>query len=314
MDPNQILLYIGWHQKVLKRTLALLPPSAAAKQVAALFHKKGQDTLPACLLHQVVTHVLSGVTAATRRTTAALRQPLTAWLDGEAALTTAATAASAAQAAAAEGPRQTFEAVGCTEQAVTAVQRHLTNTVLPLLSEVWRLLRQHSRLTMHSSVVHSTTMRWQARGREQWTRETTGRLPCRSSFRCAAHPHFCSTATKVSGLHTPGRSLQDLALARECRDALAQFCTVLERSIAASLESCVDAVEGLITRTLTSEQRKADFLPSSTAAGGLDRPTPTCVQVCFPLCLPSLWSGLLPPFAVPAFLQLTDGRCFPERR
>jgi hypothetical protein len=74
-------------------------------------------------------------------------------------------------------------------------------------------------------------------------------------------------------------SMQNDATSVECTQALNQLCQVLERSIEASLEGCLDAVEVHLSRILTSEQRKADFLPAAEDTDKLDRPTWACQMV-----------------------------------
>jgi hypothetical protein len=73
VDPHEVQTYIGWHRRVTGRALALLAPAAAARDIAAFFHKKVAHLPPVCLLEQVVLHCLAGVKAASRRTVAGLK-------------------------------------------------------------------------------------------------------------------------------------------------------------------------------------------------------------------------------------------------
>jgi hypothetical protein len=76
VDLHEVQTYIEWHRRVIGRALELLAPAAAAKDIAAFFHKKVAHLPPACLLDQVVSHCLAGVAAASRRTAAGLKQPM----------------------------------------------------------------------------------------------------------------------------------------------------------------------------------------------------------------------------------------------
>jgi hypothetical protein len=151
VDPNEVLLYIGWHQKVIKRALDLLPPSSASKQVAAFFHKKVPHLQPSCLLDQVVTHTLAGISAATRRTATGLKLPFSVAggaPEGGRGRLPPATLAAAAAAAMEEGPRQTLVAVAHTEAVVASVQRHFSSNVAPQVLQVCSMLTWHARVQL----------------------------------------------------------------------------------------------------------------------------------------------------------------------
>ena len=67
MDPSEAEQYINWHRIVINRAMSFLTPSIAATHIAAFFHKKVPTLPPCCLLDQVVTHCLAGITAASKR-------------------------------------------------------------------------------------------------------------------------------------------------------------------------------------------------------------------------------------------------------
>jgi hypothetical protein len=132
-------VFIGWHEIAIKRARDLLPPAAASKQIGAFFHKKVPNLAPCCLLNQVATHCLQGLSAASRRTTAGLKPPVTVPGGAEVAhrgRLPPALVAEAAEACMESGPRATFAAVSSCEQIVRAMQQHFNNNMLPHLTEV----------------------------------------------------------------------------------------------------------------------------------------------------------------------------------
>lgn len=135
VDPQAVSSFIGWHRVVIQRASTLLPPATAATCVSAFFHKKVPDLAPCCLLDQVVTHTLAGISAASRRSLAALKAPLP--------VADAASAADAADAFMGAGPYEVLRAVAATGEVVDAVQRHFQATVQPQLLVV-RLRRDRA--------------------------------------------------------------------------------------------------------------------------------------------------------------------------
>lgn len=125
VDPQAVSSFIGWHRVVIQRATTLLPAVAAAMHISAFFHKKVPDLPPCCLLDQVVTHTLAGISSASRRSLAALKAPLT--------VADAATAPDAADAFMSSGPYEVLRAVAATGEIVDAVQRHFQSTVQPRL-------------------------------------------------------------------------------------------------------------------------------------------------------------------------------------
>jgi hypothetical protein len=67
VDAGEAERYINWHRIVINRAMSFLPPNIAASHIAAFFHKKVPTLPPCCLLDQVVTHCLAGITAASKR-------------------------------------------------------------------------------------------------------------------------------------------------------------------------------------------------------------------------------------------------------
>lgn len=125
MDPQAVASFIGWHRVVIQRATSLLPAAPAATHVSAFFHKKAPDLPPCCLLDQVVSHTLSGISAASRRSLAALKAPLV--------VADAASAADAADAFMGAGAYEVLRAVTATGEIVDAVQRHFQSAVQPKL-------------------------------------------------------------------------------------------------------------------------------------------------------------------------------------
>jgi hypothetical protein len=67
VDAGEVEKYINWHRIVINRSMSFLPSNIAATHIAAFFHKKVPTLPPCCLLDQVVTHCLAGITAASKR-------------------------------------------------------------------------------------------------------------------------------------------------------------------------------------------------------------------------------------------------------
>ena len=136
MSPEVVAAFIAWHEVTIRRACDLLPAAAAAKHVAAFFHKKVPDLPPSCLLNQVVTHALDGIAAASRRAAAGFKQPYAVSAEAAArARLSQAAVAEAAEACMAAGPRSALVAVASCEAVVAAVQRHFSHSVLPHLSQ-----------------------------------------------------------------------------------------------------------------------------------------------------------------------------------
>jgi hypothetical protein len=79
-------------------------------------------------------------------------------------------------------------------------------------------------------------------------------------------------------LHTAVPMQKDVYVL-ESTQALEQLSQVLEKSIESALEALLAGIEGLVTRTLSTEQRRTDFMPAPGASDNLDRPTTACQLV-----------------------------------
>jgi hypothetical protein len=67
VSAAEVERFVGWHRIVINRSMSLLPPASAAAHISAFFHKKVPTLAPCCLLDQVVTHCLAGISAASKR-------------------------------------------------------------------------------------------------------------------------------------------------------------------------------------------------------------------------------------------------------